>query len=92
MKTVKMAQFGSTLTDRADGKKTSISIINKYSQPVSLDFTDVVSLGSSFGDEVILLLAEKQNRKVIVINANNIIKNSIKRIVEDRSIEISFVD
>jgi hypothetical protein len=91
MNTVKMTQFGSTLTDRADGKKTSISIMDKYSQPVSLDFADVVSLGSSFGDEVILPLAEKQNRKIIVLNANNIIKNSIRRIVEDRLIEISFV-
>jgi len=92
MNTVKMIQFGSTLTDRADGKKTSISIMDKYSQPVSLDFADVVSLGSSFGDEVILPLAEKQNQKIIVLNTNNIIKNSIRRIVEDRSIEISFLD
>ena len=92
MNTVKMIQFGSTLTDRADGKKTSISIMDKYSQPVSLDFVDVVSLGSSFGDEVIPPLAEKQNRKIIILNANNIIKNSIRRIVEERSIEISFVD
>ena len=91
MNTVKMIQFGSTLTDRADGKKTSISIMDKYSQPVSLDFADVVSLGSSFGDEVILSLAEKQNREIIVLNANNIIKNSIRRIIEDRSIEISFL-
>ncbi len=92
MNTVKMIRFGSTLTDRADGKKTSISIMDKYSQPVRLDFADVVSLGSSFGDEIILPLAEKQNRKIIVLNANNIIKNSIRRIVEERSIEISFVD
>lgn len=92
MNTVEMIQFGSTLTDRADGKKVNNSIMDKYSLPIRLDFAAVVSLGSSFGDEVILPLAEKQNRKIIVLNANNVIKNSVRRIVEDRLIEISFVD
>ena len=92
MNTVEMTQFGSTLTDRTDGKKVYNFIMNKYSLPVRLDFTNVVSLGSSFGDEVILPLAEKQNRKISILKANNIIKNSIRRIVEERSIEISFID
>ncbi len=90
MNIVEMIQFGSTLTDRADGKKALNSITDRYSLPVRLNFANVVSLGSSFGDEVILPLAEKQNRKIIILKANNVIKNSIRRIVEERSVEISF--
>ncbi len=92
MNTVEMIQFGSTLTDRADGKKAFKSIADKYSLPVKLDFVSVVALGSSFGDEIILPLAEKQDGNITVLNANNVIKNSIRRIVEERSIEISFAD
>ncbi|MDA3926075.1 MAG: hypothetical protein PF904_15375 [Kiritimatiellae bacterium] len=92
MNTIEMIQFGSTLTDRTDGKKVYNFITDKYSLPTKLDFTNVVSLGSSFGDEVILPLAEKQNRRIIILKANNVIKNSIRRIVEDRLIEITFVD
>jgi hypothetical protein len=90
MNTIEMIQFGSTLTDRTDGKKVYNFITDKYSLPTKLDFTNVVSLGSSFGDVVFLPLAEKQTR--IILKANNVIKNSIRRIVEDRLIEITFVD
>jgi hypothetical protein len=90
MNTVDMKQFGSTLTDRADGKKAYSVIADRYTLPVRLDFSEVVSLGSSFGDEIILPLAERQERKIMVIHANNVIKNSIRRIIEERSIEVTF--
>jgi len=87
-----MIQFGSTLIGRADGKKGFKEILKKYEFPVAFDFSEVVSLGSSFGDEVILKVASKQDNKITVLNTNGVIKNSIRRIVEETSIDITFID
>ncbi len=92
MSTVQMSQFGSTLTDRADGKKAFLEITEKYTLPVVLDFEGVVSLGSSFGDEIILRIAPLQKKAVTVNNTNNVMKNSVRRIVEDTGINIIFND
>jgi len=92
MSTVRMMQFGSTLTDRPDGKKAFRVISTENTFPVMLDFAGVVSFGSSFGDEVILKVAELQDNKITVLNTNNVIRNSILRIVEDKTIAIQFCD
>ena len=92
MSEVRMAQFGSTLTDRADGKKAFQQISTRHDFPVALDFSDVVSLGSSFGDEVILKVADMQGRKITILNTNSVIKNSIRRIIEDSQVSVSFKD
>ena len=92
MSTVHMSQFGSTLTDRADGKKTFQEITEKYALPVLLDFQGVVSLGSSFGEEVILRVAPLQNNTITVANINSVMKNSVRRIVEDTEIKVIFND
>ena len=90
MNTVSMRQFGTTLTDRADGKKAFEEILRTTTFPVTLDFRGVVSLGSSFGDEVILPVAERQKSALIVAHANNVIKNAIRRTIEDTPIVLSF--
>ncbi len=90
MTNVAMKEFGKTLTDRADGKMTVAAILKKYSLPIRLDFTGVIALGSSFGDEVVLKIAEKQGGYLHIAGANGIIKNSLLRIVEDTSIELFF--
>ncbi len=90
MKTVSMRQFGTTLTDRADGKKAFEAILRTTTFPVALDFSGVVSLGSSFGDEVILPVAERQGNALTVAHANNVIKNAIRRSSEDTPIALSF--
>jgi anti-anti-sigma regulatory factor len=90
MNTVLMNQFGSTLTDREDGKKVFQQIAEKYSFPVILDFQGVVSLGSSFGEEIILKIAPLQNNEITICNTNDVIKNSVKRIVEDVKIDVTF--
>ncbi len=92
MNTIDMAKYGSTLTDRADGKRAVRDIEAGVMSPVALDFRNVISLGSSFGDEVIPKLAEKQDNQLTIINTNSVIKNSIRRIVEETEIEISFTD
>jgi len=91
MKTIQMRQFGSTLTGRADGKRAFQEII-RTTLPVSLDFKDVVSLGSSFGDEVILAVAESQDNAVTVLHANKVIQNAIRRSIEDTPVSVSFLD
>lgn len=92
MSTVPMNQFGSTLTDRADGKKAFQEISAKYSLPVTLDFQGVVSLGSSFGEEVILKIAPLQDLKITIANTNSVMKNSVRRIVEETEIEVTLDD
>lgn len=92
MTTVQMRQFGSTLTDRADGKKVFEAIRRTSAFPVELDFSDVVSLGSSFGDEVVLAIAGMQLNEITVRHANHIIQNSIRRSIEDTLVTVSFKD
>jgi len=90
MNTIPMRQYGSTLTGRADGKKAFQDILRRAAFPVSLDFSGVVSLGSSFGDEVILAVAERQGNSVTILNANRVIQNAIRRSVEDIPVTVSF--
>lgn len=92
MSTVPMNQFGFTLTDRADGKKAFQEIYDKYLLPVTLDFQGVVSLGSSFGEEVILKIAPLQDLKITIANTNSVMKNSVRRIVEETEIEVTLDD
>ncbi len=92
MNTIPMRQFGSTLTDRADGKKAFQEILRRTALPVSLDFSGVVSLGSSFGDEVILAVAERQSNTITVLHANKVIQNAIRRSVEDSPVTVFFTD
>ncbi len=86
-----MNQFGATLTDREDGKKAFLEISQKYAFPIILDFQGVISLGSSFGDEVILKIASLQENNITIKNTNDVIKNSIRRIIEDTVITITFL-
>ena len=92
MNIIKMNQFGSTLTDRSDGQKAFVVIAREDLFPVELDFSGVVSLGSSFGEEIILKIAPLQGNKITILNANNVIRFSIKRIIEDTSFQVSFRD
>jgi len=90
MNIVEMKQFGATLTDREDGKKTFSMITEKYALPVALDFSEVVSLGSSFGDEVVPKIALMQGGEIELLNANRVIRNSIKRTVEELPVRVVF--
>lgn len=87
----KMNKFGKTLTDRADGKKSFQDIIRDGVYPNLLDFSGVISMGSSFGDEILPRLAEKHNNKIFVKNANMAIKSCVKKVVEDTSIEVEYI-
>ncbi len=90
MNTILMQQFGTTLTDRADGKKAFNNILRTNTFPVALDFSGVISLGSSFGDEVILKVAERQGNTLAVLHANRVIQNAVRRSIEDSPVSVSF--
>jgi len=90
MTTVEMKEYGATLTDREDGKRAAATILARMSPPLRLDFSGVMALGSSFGEELVLRVAEAQDNSVTVVNANNVIRNSLYRIAEGTSVHISF--
>ena len=88
MNIIPMNKFGNTLTDREDGKKAFNVIISASSPPYILDFNGVISLGSSFGDEIILKLAPLQGNNIKIININDGIRASVKRIIEETNINV----
>lgn len=92
MSKVYMKQFGRTLTDRNDGRKTFDEISKKYESPIDLDFQGVMSMGSSFGDEVLVEIAKKQSNKILVFNTNDAIKNCIYLVIEGLPIEVIFLN
>ena len=91
MNIVEMVQFGKILTDREDGKKAFRKISQNYQKPILLDFSGVMSLGSSFGDEVVLKLAASQNNLIEASDTNPAIVNCLRRIEEDSDIKIKFI-
>ncbi|MBF0106932.1 MAG: DUF4325 domain-containing protein [Deltaproteobacteria bacterium] len=90
MSMIQMNKFGKTLTDREDGKKVFNTIILSNQKPYILNFEGVISLGSSFGDEVVIKLAQLQDNKIQLININDGIRSCIKRVIEGTSVKVEF--
>ncbi len=90
MNEFKMNKFGIMLTDREDGKKAFLEIIQNKEYPDLLDFYGVISMGSSFGDEVLPKLASHHKNSLFIKNANQAIKSCISKIIEDTGIIINY--
>jgi hypothetical protein len=88
MNTVKMIQFGAFLTGREFGQKAMKELEPHLKFPVTLDFSGNVSLGSSFGDEVVPPIAKKQGGQITVLNPNQAIWDCLMRIAAENKIEI----
>jgi hypothetical protein len=56
--------------------------------PVCLDFEGVEAMGSSFGEEIIPVLAAKQKNQILVKNANETVQWILKDIALDMGIKI----
>ena len=84
-----MNQFGSILTGRDFAKRLMTELVRTLKYPVLLDFSDVISLGSSFGDEIVPVIAKQQGGKVVVINANKAIWECLNQIAEDHHIAVA---
>ena len=83
-----MNQFGQFLTGRDFGQKTFKELEAGLAHPVTLDFEGTVSLGSSFGDEVVPPIARRQNGKVTILNANKAVWDCLTRIAAESKIEV----
>ena len=88
MSIVPMIKFGRTLTDRPDGQKAFAAIVSEFKAPLTLDFKGVMSLGSSFGDEVVVKLAERQGNRIAVLNINDGVRACLKRVAEGTQIVV----
>ena len=87
MNTIKLNTYGSILTGREFGKHVLMSLISKMKYPLAFDFQGVISMGSSFGDEVIPYVAHKQNEEIIIYNANKSIWDVLNEIAEEFNIK-----
>lgn len=85
---VKLRQFGPILTGRPFGQKVMKEIEPSLVAPVALDFEGTISLGSSFGDEVVAAIAKRQEGRIQVLNAGKAIKSCLTRLAEDHHIKI----
>ena len=88
MKTVEMNKFGSVLTGREFGKDMMIRLAETIEYPVVLNFNGVISLGSSFADEVLIPIAKQQGNVLEIINASTAVWDCINDVAIDAKIEI----
>ena len=88
MTVIKLNEYGMVLTGREFGADVMKALAVQVKPPVILDFEGVESIGSSFGDEVVPPLAERQSKKIEVKNANDTVKAILKEIADDAGIEI----
>ena len=91
MNLLKMDRFGTILTGRPFGKKVMEELRPNLKYPVILDFERVLSLGSSFGDEVVAVIAKNQNCEISVRNANKAVEACLFQMAADHEIKIVVV-
>ena len=92
MNRLNMSKYGTLLTGREFGKQVMAELALTLEYPVELDFKDVISLGSSFGDEVIPMIAQKQNNQLAVIKPNKAVWDCLCQIAEEQKIQITKKD
>lgn len=85
---INMTKYGTILTGRDFGKQAMAELQPLLKQPVELDFSGVTSLGSSFGDEVLPILAQKQDNQLTVIGPNKAVWDCLLQISEEYKIKI----
>lgn len=90
MTIIKLKEYGSVLTGREFGKTTLKALLEKYKQPFVFDFEGVFSMGSSFGDEVLLPVAKLQDNEVTVLNVSKTVKVCLGAISEENNIKFTF--
>ena len=83
-----LKEFGAVLTGREYGKTVYGALAPKLTNPVGLDFEGVESMGSSFGDEIVIPIARDQNNKIVVRNANPVITSCLMDIADENDINI----
>ncbi|MCK4789216.1 MAG: DUF4325 domain-containing protein [Desulfobacteraceae bacterium] len=92
MNTLNMSKYGTILTGRDFGKQVIEELSSTLEYPVELDFRGVISLGSSFGDEVVPIIAQQQDNQLTVIGPNKAIWACLVQIAEEYKIQITKKD
>lgn len=90
MNEIKMKIFGINLTGRAQGISALSVILSQYQAPFVLDFTDVFSIGSSFADEVVAKLAEKNGGQINILNSSVVINKCLKDVAQEKGFVLNF--
>ena len=85
---IKLKKYGSILTGRPFGQKVMEELEPLLEYPVVLDFEGAISMGSSFGDEVVSKIAQRQSGEIEVMNANKVIWSCLDRLAEDHGIRV----
>jgi hypothetical protein len=92
MNIIKLKKYGSALTGRNFGKEVMDALSKEIQYPVALDFEGVTTLGSSFGEEIIVPICKKQKGTIDVYNANPAaVVNCLKTIENDFNIKINLI-
>ena len=92
MNRLDMSKYGTILTGRDFGKQVMETLSPTLEYPVELDFRGVISLGSSFGDEVVPIIARQQDSQLTVIGPNKAVWDCIFQIAEECKIQITKKD
>ncbi len=86
---IDLKKYGPILTGRPFGQKVMKELEPGLEYPVVLDFEGILSMGSSFGDEVVPVIAKRQSGKIEAMKANRVIWACLDRLAEDHGIEIT---
>lgn len=92
MQNIMLKNFGVILTGRPYGVQIYSELQKEFSieSEVEFDFSGVASLGSSFGEEVIVPFAKRQGDKVTVRSANSPVRSCLQLIAQDFNLKIDF--
>jgi hypothetical protein len=92
METISLQKYGPILTGRPFGKQISEELLRQIPHGnVEFDFGKIISLGSSFGEEVVVPFARRQNNNITVRSANVAVKRCLELIAKDFSLQINFL-
>lgn len=87
--TIMMKAFGAVLTGRPFGSQVYEQIKNTLTDEIPIiNFEGVLSLGSSFGEEFLVPIANRYNNQLRVETANNPVKDSIHLIAHDFKLKV----
>ncbi len=88
MNIIKMNKYGRLLTGREFGKNTAQSILNQRRFPLILDFSEVLSMGSSFAEEVVPVVASQQGNVVNVTQINAPIRSVLRDVSSNTGVVV----
>ncbi len=90
--TIMMKAYGAVLTGRPFGSQVYDQIKNTLSSEIPIiNFEGVLSLGSSFGEEFLVPLANRYDSRMRIETANNPVKDSINLIAHDFNLKVEYL-